>query len=74
MTDSIQDEDCDADLIDSPRISFQGEPSIYSKDIWLGDNCGESATFAREVEISGWTNVGDKPEGAYIGESYVPSI
>ncbi|KAJ7792625.1 hypothetical protein B0H14DRAFT_3889801 [Mycena olivaceomarginata] len=34
-------------------------PSVFSNDIWLGDNCGESAAFAREVQISGWTSVGD---------------
>ncbi|KAJ7301108.1 hypothetical protein DFH08DRAFT_827817 [Mycena albidolilacea] len=32
-------------------------PSVFSNDIWLGDNCGESAAFAREVQISGWTSV-----------------
>ncbi|KAH9931914.1 Phox homologous domain-containing protein [Fomitopsis serialis] len=41
-------------------------PSIYSKDIWLGDHSGESLVFAREVEVVGWTNVGDKRGGAYI--------
>lgn len=44
-------------------------PSIYSKDIWLGDHSGESQIFAREVEVIGWTSVGDKRGGAYIGES-----
>ncbi|KAJ7301105.1 hypothetical protein DFH08DRAFT_724638, partial [Mycena albidolilacea] len=34
-------------------------PSVFSNDIWLGDNCGESATFAREVQISEWTRLGD---------------
>jgi hypothetical protein len=40
---------------------------VFSREIWLGDNSGESMGFARDVTISGWTNVGDKPEGAYIG-------
>lgn len=41
---------------------------MFSKDIWLGDNLGESPAFARDVKISGWTNVGDKTEGGYVGE------
>ncbi|KAJ7302500.1 Phox homologous domain-containing protein, partial [Mycena albidolilacea] len=43
-------------------------PSVFSNDIWLGDNCGESAAFAREVQISGWTSVGDAHGlgGAYV--------
>ncbi|EPT01195.1 hypothetical protein FOMPIDRAFT_1161819 [Fomitopsis schrenkii] len=41
-------------------------PSVYSKDIWLGDHSGESQGFAREVEVIGWTSVGDKRGGAYI--------
>jgi len=41
-------------------------PSIFSHDIWLGDNTGESQAFAREVEVVGWTSVGDKRGGAYI--------
>lgn len=44
-------------------------PSVFSHDIWLGDNSGESLAFARQVEIRGWTNVGDKLGGAYIGKS-----
>jgi len=43
-----------------------GPPSIISKEIWLGDNSGESLAFARDVNISGWTNVGDKLGGAYV--------
>ena len=45
-----------------------GPPSLFSNDIWLGDNLGESLAFSRDVKISGWTNVGDKPGGAYVGE------
>ncbi|KAJ7260718.1 Phox-like protein [Mycena rebaudengoi] len=43
-----------------------GPPSVFSHDIWLGDNLGESNAFAREVTISGWTSVGDALGGAYI--------
>lgn len=42
-------------------------PSVFSADIWLGDNSGSSSLFARGVEIRGWTSVGDKLGGAYIG-------
>ncbi|KZS99879.1 Phox-like protein [Laetiporus sulphureus 93-53] len=48
-----------------PRSPVQ-TPSVFSKDIWLGDNSGESQSFAREVEVIGWTSVGDKRGGAYI--------
>jgi hypothetical protein len=41
--------------------------SVFSNDIWLGDNSGESRAFARDVKITGWTSVGDKRGGAYIG-------
>ena len=51
----------------SGRVSPPAPPSIFSKDIFLGDNSGESLAFARDVRISGWTNVGDKLGGAYIG-------
>jgi len=44
----------------------QRPSSIFSNDIWLGDNSGESSNFARGVSITGWTNVGDKRGGAYI--------
>jgi hypothetical protein len=43
-------------------------PSVFSNDIWLGDNSGASSLFARQVEIRGWTSVGDKLGGAYIGQ------
>ncbi|EIW78868.1 Phox-like protein [Coniophora puteana RWD-64-598 SS2] len=46
--------------------SVNGAPSMFSNDIWLGDNIGESLAFARKVEISGWTSVGDKLGGAYV--------
>ncbi|OBZ65311.1 hypothetical protein A0H81_14760 [Grifola frondosa] len=46
----------------SPREAV----SVFSKDIWLGDNSGESLAFARDVEIAGWTSVGDKLGGAYV--------
>ncbi|KAF8652631.1 hypothetical protein AX16_004292 [Volvariella volvacea WC 439] len=41
-------------------------PSVFSKDIWLEDNSGESTVFARGVSIDGWINVGDKLGGAYV--------
>ncbi|KAF8142154.1 Phox-like protein [Boletus edulis] len=44
----------------------QGAPSVFSHDIWLGDSSGESRAFARDVQISGWTHVGDKLGGAYV--------
>jgi hypothetical protein len=55
-----------------PSVEYERPASIFSSSestsIWLGDNVGESRTFAREVKISGWTNVGDiKGGGAYIG-------
>jgi hypothetical protein len=41
---------------------------MFSNDIWLGKNSGESLAFAQDVKISGWTNVGNsKRGGAYIG-------
>jgi hypothetical protein len=46
-------------------------PSVFSHDIWLGDNSGESSAFARQVEVRGWTNVGDKLGGAYVGKSCI---
>ncbi|KAG5652549.1 hypothetical protein H0H81_004610 [Sphagnurus paluster] len=61
------DDEYDARSIISIPVSFQGPPSVFSKDIWLGDNSGESLAFTQDVKISGWTHVGDKPEGGYIG-------
>ncbi|EEB90237.1 hypothetical protein MPER_11579 [Moniliophthora perniciosa FA553] len=50
---------------ESPPIELA--PSIFSREsIWLGDNIGESKAFARDVNIGGWTNVGDKLGGAYV--------
>lgn len=43
--------------------------SIFSHDIWVGEN-GEAekdGSFARGVRIVGWTSVGDKRGGAYVG-------
>lgn len=45
--------------------------SIFSHDslsIWLADNSGKGSSggFARDVQITGWTSVGDKKGGAYI--------
>jgi len=50
----------------SPPPSMRDTNSVFSRDIWLGDNSGESLGFARGVEIVGWTNVGDKLGGAYV--------
>ncbi|KAN0088957.1 Phox homologous domain containing protein, partial [Tylopilus felleus] len=63
------DELCDEPDDRTSRASIhlsQGAPSVFSRDIWLGDNSGESRAFARDVQISGWTNVGDKLGGAYV--------
>lgn len=48
--------------------------TVFSRDIWLGDNSGESSGFARNVEIIGWTSVGDKRNGAYVGKLCVLPI
>jgi hypothetical protein len=68
-----QDEDfrphraCSSRPISPPRPA-----SMFSKQsIWLGDNIGGSLAFARDVKLSGWTNVGDKAGGGYVGESPV---
>lgn len=59
----------------SPPRSSRGTPSVFSRDIWLGDNSGESQTFARDIEIVGWTSVGDRRGGAYIGNLFsCPSV
>ncbi|KAF8624600.1 hypothetical protein AX17_007093 [Amanita inopinata Kibby_2008] len=52
-------------ISDDGKIDIEAE--VYSKDIWLEDNSGTSLAFARDVNISGWTSVGDEREGAYIG-------
>lgn len=44
---------------------------MFSREIWLGDNSGESLGFARNVEVVGWTNVGDKRNGAYVGKPII---
>lgn len=49
-------------------------PSVFSHEtdvtsIWLADNSGNKGSasgFARDVQIAGWTSVGDKLGGAYI--------
>ncbi|KAJ7171422.1 Phox homologous domain-containing protein [Mycena filopes] len=54
-------------LYDDLVFSPVAPPSVFSNDIWLGDNTGgASAVFAREVQISGWTSVGDALGGAYV--------
>ncbi|KAJ6608905.1 hypothetical protein B0H10DRAFT_2066212 [Mycena sp. CBHHK59/15] len=54
------------DVEEESRLYDELPPSVFSHEIWLGDNSGESLAFAREVKISGWTNVGDALGGAYI--------
>lgn len=61
-----------------PRVqrtkSRSRPPSVFSRDtdmtsIWLADNSHNTGTqrgFARDVQIVGWTSVGDKLGGAYI--------
>ena len=42
-------------------------PSLFSNEIWYGENEDEARAFARDVSIVGWSNVGDKLGGAYVG-------
>ncbi|KAH9914509.1 Phox-like protein [Epithele typhae] len=51
---------------ESPTFGAHETQSVFSKDIWLGDSRGESAAFARDVEVPGWTSVGDRRGGAYV--------
>ncbi|KAE9396405.1 Phox-like protein [Gymnopus androsaceus JB14] len=71
----LYDDMCFEERIPRHRASVEYErpASIFSSSestsIWLGDNVGESLTFARDVKISGWTSVGDKDKlggGAYV--------
>jgi len=62
----LQDQADHGSIPQAGPSSPRGSPSVFSKDIWLGDNSGESLAFARDVRISGWTSVGDKLGGAYI--------
>jgi len=41
-------------------------PSLFSNDIWIEDNTGQSRNFASDVNIVGWTTVGDTKAGGYI--------
>ncbi|KAF5360212.1 hypothetical protein D9757_011414 [Collybiopsis confluens] len=54
-------------------VKYERPASIFSSaestSIWLGDNLGESLTFARDVKITGWTSVGDKDKLG--GRAYV---
>ncbi|KAF8597657.1 hypothetical protein BDV93DRAFT_610266 [Ceratobasidium sp. AG-I] len=54
----------------SGRISPPGSManrSVFSNDIWMGDNCGnEDRTFARDVQLVGWANVGDNISTGYV--------
>jgi hypothetical protein len=65
----LYDELCDSHMdrrVYRRSRSPQAPPSVFSKEIWLGDNSGLGLAFARDVTISGWTNVGDKLRGAYV--------
>ena len=46
-------------------------PSILSNDIWVGESgdAEKDSSFSRGVKIVGWTSVGDKHSGAYVGAS-----
>jgi len=63
LYDELCENDDDARYI-RPRGTVPRSPtiaaSVFSHDIYLGDNSGESSAFARDVEVRGWTNVGDK--------------
>ena len=63
-----QDEDYDEPTA-RPRKPERAS-SVFSRQssIWLSENLGASSAFARDVKISGWTNVGDKPGGGYVGK------
>ncbi|KAF9033079.1 hypothetical protein BDZ89DRAFT_563934 [Hymenopellis radicata] len=69
----LYDELCQDDSGVRPvQVSRPRSPSLFSREsfgtsIWLADNVGESRTFARDVQISGWTSVGDMTGGgAYV--------
>ncbi|KAI0825559.1 Phox homologous domain-containing protein [Irpex lacteus] len=56
-----------------PRSHTKRPDSIFSQDshsIWLADNSGKGSSstgaFAQDVQVIGWTSVGDKKGGAYI--------
>ncbi|ELU37177.1 hypothetical protein AG1IA_08793 [Rhizoctonia solani AG-1 IA] len=55
----------------SGRVSPPGSManhSVFSNDIWLGDNCGNAdRTFARDVQLVGWASVGDSISTGYVG-------
>ncbi|KAF7419192.1 hypothetical protein PC9H_001778 [Pleurotus ostreatus] len=66
-----EDDDSDGGTPTGPRGSRSSSPdvapSLFSREsIWLQDHSGESAAFAQDVEISGWTSVGDRKGGAYV--------
>lgn len=70
---ALQDDDSDGGTPTDSRRNRSSSPdvapSLFSREsIWLQDHSGESAAFAQDVEITGWTSVGDKKGGAYIGE------
>ncbi|KAI0083745.1 Phox homologous domain-containing protein [Irpex rosettiformis] len=74
IVESLSDEDTGETRRRVVRRSTLKRPdSIFSQDsrsIWLADNSGKgpssTSTFAQDVQVIGWTSVGDKKGGAYI--------
>ncbi|KAJ7595082.1 Phox homologous domain-containing protein [Mycena floridula] len=73
----LYDAMCEDDYEDRPAPKANSRPdskassrpeSLFSRQsIWLESNLGASQAFTRDVKISGWTRIGDKPGGgAYI--------
>ena len=53
----------------SAPSSPQHTASLLSHDILLENNTGNIDAFARSVLINGWTSVGDRKGGAYVGKN-----
>ncbi|KIL60513.1 hypothetical protein M378DRAFT_187763 [Amanita muscaria Koide BX008] len=62
----VSDSDVDNRSLPPRSISPSHTLSVYSRDIWLEDNTGTSLAFTSDVNIPGWTSVGDQRKGAYI--------
>ncbi|KDN42469.1 hypothetical protein RSAG8_06786, partial [Rhizoctonia solani AG-8 WAC10335] len=64
------DDGCQSRVNTSGRVSPPGSManrSVFSNDIWLGDNCGNAdRTFARDVQLVGWASVGDNISTGYV--------
>lgn len=71
-THFFQDDDLEAEpRYSSVKPKTARPSSIFSSttkqsSIWLEEHYGASLAFARDVQISGWTNVGDQLSGAYV--------